>query len=155
MPGIFKTFRSTYSPWEPRNWAPYIRLLVDNNTGAPVGIENFNANGADAIFTPVDLTAAQIAAPTAAMVNDLNATYRLNVSPYTRYQSNGSALTPLTESAPDGTTMQGAVLQTIPAGSPLQIVGVNSYLNIYAPWTIQSSQGVSVQGSVYVTTRPA
>jgi len=155
MPGIFKTFRSTVSPWEPRSWAPYIRLLVDNNTGAPVGIENFNANGADAIFTPVDLSAAQIAAPTAAMVADLNATYRLNVAPYTRYQSNGTSLSPLTENAPDGSTMFGSVLQTVPPGSAQQVVGANSYLNIYAPWTIQSSQGVSVQGSVYVTTRPA
>jgi len=41
------------------------------------------------------LTAAQIAAPTSDQLANLNATYQLNVSPYTRYQSNGTALVPM------------------------------------------------------------
>lgn len=41
---------------------------------------------------PVILTAAQIASPTAAMLADLSATYRLNVAPYTRYYSDGTGL---------------------------------------------------------------
>ena len=155
MPGVFKSARSTVTPFDVRPLRSTDRWLVDNRTGAPVGVENWNSNGPDGVFVPVDLTAAQIASPSSAMVADLNATYRLNVAPYTRYQSNGTSLVPLTETAADGSNMFGTVLQTIPAGAQLQIVGANSYLNVYAPWTIASANGVSVQGSVYVTTRPA
>ena len=89
---IFKSFQSTVTPLHsrrvPRDW----NLLADPNTGAPAGIQNPNANGADGIWTPIDLTAAQIASPDAEMLADLNAVYRLNVAPYTRYISNGTAL---------------------------------------------------------------
>lgn len=153
---IFQTFRSTVQPWVTRNWFSPIRLLVDYNTGSPVGIESPNANGPHGIWTPTDLTLAQIEAPSAAMLADLNATYRLNIAPYTRYQSTGTALVPIAgTSAVDGTTYEGAVMQTVPSNSPLLTVGVDSYLNVYSPWTIQNAPGVSVQGSVYVTTRPA
>lgn len=69
-----------------------LHTLDDPVTGAPVGIESPSGNGAQGIWAPVDLTAAQIASPTAEILADLNATYRLNVAPYTRYQSDGSAL---------------------------------------------------------------
>lgn len=93
---IFKSFRSTFAPFLSRSIPNNLKLLVDSTTGAPAGIENWNANGADGIFVPIDLTAAQIAAPTALMLADLNATYRLNATPWTRYYSNGAELTPIT-----------------------------------------------------------
>ncbi len=155
MPGIFKSFRSTATPWEPRNWISTLRLLVDNLTGAPVGIESPNAGGPDGIWVPVDLTAAQIAAPSALMIADLNATYRLNVAPYTRYQSNGSSLVELAAAGPDGTNMPGAVLQTVPPGAALQVIGADSYLDVWSPFTVESANGVSVQGKLYVSAQAA
>ena len=89
---IFRSFRSTVTPFLSRKWPNNLKLLVDPITGAPTGIESVNANGPHGIWTPVDLTAAQIASPTAEMIADLNATYRLNVSPYTRYHSDGNTL---------------------------------------------------------------
>ena len=65
---IFKSFRSTITPFLPRNWFAAVQLLVDPTTGAPVGIQNFNDAGPDGIWTPVDVTAAQLEAPTAAML---------------------------------------------------------------------------------------
>jgi hypothetical protein len=41
------------------------------------------------------LTAAEIASPTADQLADTASTYQLNVAPYTRYQSSGTALAPL------------------------------------------------------------
>lgn len=132
MPGIFKSYRSTVTPWEPRNWISSLRLLVDNLTGAPIGIESPNANGPDGIFVPVDVTAAQIASPPAAMVLDLNATYRLNVPPYSRYISDGTQLVPIGAS-------ETAVI--VPAG----------FNQIYlAPLTISLGQELVVQGGVHV-----
>jgi len=151
----FKSFRSTVSPWEPRNWLASLRLLVDNNTGAPIGIESPNAGGPDGIWTPVDLTAAQIASPTAAMLADLNATYRLNVAPYTRYQSTGTALVEAGGASPDGSTLPGSVLQTVPAGSPNLIIGASSYLVVWSPFTVLNAAGVSVLGKLVVINQPA
>lgn len=45
----------------------------------------------DVIF----VTAAQIASPTVAMLASTGSTFALNVAPYTRYYSNGSALVAL------------------------------------------------------------
>jgi lysophospholipase L1-like esterase len=90
--GIFHSFRSTVTPFVPRHWTASTKLLVDPITGAPTGIQNPNANGADGIWAPVDLTAAQIASPSAEMLADLNAVFRLNVAPYTRYRSDGAGL---------------------------------------------------------------
>lgn len=47
---------------------------------------------ASAGLTPITITAAEQASPTAAMLANIWATYQLNVSPYTRYRSDGSAL---------------------------------------------------------------
>lgn len=92
----FKSFVSSVSPFEttqPQGGA--LRMLVDPRTGAPTGIQSQNANGPDGIWTPLDVTAAQIASPTPAMLADLNAVYRLNEAPYTRYYSDGSGLVSL------------------------------------------------------------
>lgn len=152
----FKSFRSTVTPWVPRSWMPPLRLLVDAVSNAPIGIENTNDSGPDGIWAPVDLSAAQIASPTPAMVADLNATYRLNVAPYTRYQSNGNDLVAVGGGGSgDGSNIGGAVLQTVPPGTPNLVVGPNSYLAVYAPWTIENAAGVTVEGAVYVTNRPA
>lgn len=152
---MFKSFRSTITPFEPRNWIPTLRLLVDPISGAPTGIESPNANGPDGIWTPVDLTAAQIAAPTAAMIADLNATYRLNVAPYTRYQSNGADLVEMGGSSPDGSSIPGTVLQTVPPGSPNLVVGPDSYLDVWSPFTVENAAGVTIQGKLYVEAQPA
>lgn len=49
------------------------------------------AEGAN-LLAPVNLSAAQIASPTADLIANINANYRLNVAPYTWYQSNGTTL---------------------------------------------------------------
>ncbi len=90
---IFQSFRSTVAPFLSRDAWKNLKFLVDPVTGAPAGIESPNANGPHGVWAPIDLTAAQIASPTALMLADLNATYRLNVAPYTRYVSNGTTLT--------------------------------------------------------------
>ncbi len=41
---------------------------------------------------PISLTAGQIAAPDAATLANIWATFQLDVSPFTRYRSNGTAL---------------------------------------------------------------
>lgn len=88
----FKTFRSTVTPPVPQRITPDMALLLDPNTGSPMGFQTTGANGPDAMFVPVDLTAAQIATPPALVLADLNSVFRLNVAPYTRYISNGTAL---------------------------------------------------------------
>ena len=132
------SFRSTTNPPYPRSWGPNDKILTDPLTGAPVGVQNQNANGADARFIPVDVTAAQIAAPTADMIADLDATYRLNVAPYSRYQSDGSQLVSVGAAGESQTF--------IPAGQ--------NWL-LYAPLTVSQGQTLVVQGSVTVITRPA
>ena len=88
--GMFQSFISTVNPFLPRDWPRNFRLLCDNNN-YPVGIQNGNgwANGQ---WTPVDLTADQIASPDPLIIADLNSTFRLNVAPYTQYRSNGTTL---------------------------------------------------------------
>lgn len=56
-----------------------------------VGPEEFVFPLADFIG-PFELTASQIATPSAEILADVRATYRLNVAPYTRYVSNGTTL---------------------------------------------------------------
>ena len=136
------SFRSTTNPTYPRSWGPNDKILTDPLSGAPVGIQNQNANGFDGQWSPVPVTASQIANPSAAMLADTNSTYQLNVAPYTRYQSNGAYLVSL-------------------GPSPEVVVppGFNELL--YAPLTIiaptvlivQASGGTS--GSITVITKPA
>lgn len=156
MPGFnFRSFRSTFTQLVPRSWTQPVRLLVDAVTGAPAGIENWNANGPDGMFVPIDLTAAQIASPTAAMLADINATYRLNVAPYTRYQSDGTGLQPLAAASTDGSNFPGSVTQTLREGDPLQIIGADSYAVVYEPFTVESEAGIEVRGELRVIERPA
>lgn len=134
---IFRSFRSTVTPFIPRNWIANLRLLVDPTTGAPTGIQNPNDNGADGIWTPVDLSAAQVVAPTPAMIADLNATYRLNVPPYTRYVSTGTDVVGLS-----GNNVQGPG-------------GLFGSMVVYAPLTVTDPAGLTVEGTIHVINFPA
>lgn len=127
---IFRSFRSTVTPFLRRVWPNNLGLLVDPITGAPCGIESPNANGADGIWTPIDLTPAQVASPSQDMLNDLNATYRLNIPPYTRYYSDANELV----------AWQGSNIEQ----------GVQIW---YAPVTITAE--TIIQGTVYVRNVPA
>lgn len=55
-------------------------------------VEVVDKPAAATAVSPITLTAAQIAAPTAAQLANVFATYQLDVAPFTRYRSNGSAL---------------------------------------------------------------
>lgn len=89
---LFRSFLGTVAPFVRGQRVGEHHLLEDPVTGAPAGIQSKRANGPHGIWTPVDLTAAQIASPTADMIADLNAVFRLNVAPYNRYRSNGTTL---------------------------------------------------------------
>ena len=128
---FFASFRSTVNPFLVRQWTR-VNLLVDSLTGAPTGIQNWNDNGADGIWAPIDLTAAQLKSPTAAMIADLNAVFRLNVAPYTRYRSDGSGLINL-----DGSSV------------------ISNNVILYSPWIISDPAGVRVTGTVRVQSYPA
>ena len=87
-----RTFQSTITPVQVRVEWNNIKYLVDATTGAPVGIQNPNANGADGMWTPIEVSAEQARRPDAYLKADINSTYRLNVPPYTRYISTGSSI---------------------------------------------------------------
>lgn len=135
---LFKSFLSTISPFHPSMTLANLRLLVDPTTGAPTGIQSPNANGPDGIWTPIDITAAQIANPTPAMLADLNATYRLNVAPYTQYVSSGIGLVGLTS------------LFGVQVGN-----GLLGIMIAYSPLTVSDPAGLSIQGTVSVRALPA
>ncbi len=122
----FRTFFPDVTRWMPTRWRQEYKLIFDNNTGVPVGIQNQNANGADGIWGLTPLSQAEINAPSAAMLADLAATYQLNEAPYSRYYSNGTELVPFDDSG-------GMV---IPPGvnevwfSPLIITELNGPLKI-------------------------
>lgn len=128
---FFKSFVSKINPMVPQNWVTPIRLLVDATTGTPYGIQNPRANAPDGIWGLRDVTTDQVITPSAAMLADLDATYRLNVEPYTRYRSNGDAIIPI-----DG---EGGVV--IPAGT------VQLY---YSPLEIIDPEVLIVEGTLYV-----
>ncbi len=136
---IFKSFPSTVTPFRVGQAVALLKVLEDPTTGSPVGIQSPRGNGPDGIWTPIDITAAQIAAPTPAMIADLNATYRLSVAPYTRYQSNGTTLIALGSSQMD----------VVPPD------GVFGTIIIWSPFTITQPDGVSIQGTAYVRSVPA
>lgn len=130
---IFSAFRSTVTPFLDRLISSTDRWLVDPTTGAVTGVKNPNANGPDARFVPVDITSAQLNAPTAAMLADLDATYRLNEAPYPRFQSDGTYLVPL------GGTNSSEIV--IPAGA----------MPIYqAPLTITTPDEMIIYGGIKV-----
>lgn len=134
---IFKSFLSTVSPFKPAGIFATRRVLTDPTTGSPVGIQNDGANGPDGIWTPIDITSAQVQSPTAAMLADLNATYRLNVAPYTRFISTGQTLVSF-----GGT-----------GGS--DVIPSWQNLILYAPLTITNVDGLTVYGQVRVQNYPA
>lgn len=152
---VFKSFWPTVVRWFPSHWNSNLKLIADAETGAPIGVQSQNANGPDGIWAPVPLSAAQIAAPAPAMLADLNATYQLNVAPYTRYQSDGTQLVALGGGNADGSSFPGTILQTVPPGTPELDIGPNSYAVVYSPFTVQNDAGVRVMGRLDVVTRPA
>lgn len=126
---IFKSFwPAIVAIWRPSAWRQEYKIITDNNTGAPIGLLSMNANGPDGIWAPTPLSSAQIASPTAAMLADLNATYQLNVAPYSRYYSDGQQLVPI--SAEGGTVIPPGIneilfspLVVTEAGGPLIVEG--------------------------------
>lgn len=136
---IFKSFLSTSNPFRQGGILSNWNILVDPTTGAPVGIQNKNANGPDGIWTPIDVTAAQVTNPPASMLADINATYRLNVAPWTRYTSNGTQLV----SSASGTA------DVVPA------TGLFANMIAYSPLTIDAPDGLTVFGQLRVIAFPA
>lgn len=133
---IFQAFRSTITPFVERYMRSTDRWLADPTTGAIIGVESPVAAGPHARFTPVDVTAAQVLNPPAAMVADLDATFRLNVPPYTRYYSDGAELVAV-------------------GGSSETIIPPGFSQLFYSPLTISPPQVLVVQGTARVITAPA
>ena len=132
------SFRSTTNPPVPRSIRNTDKILVDPLTGAPVGIQNQSDTGNDGQWSPVLVTAAQIANPSPLMIADTQSTFQLNVAPYTRYQSDGTELLSLGPS-PD---------YIVPSG-------FNELL--YAPLTVSPPTVLIIQGtgSITVIAKPA
>lgn len=128
-------FRSTVTPPNVRPIDPYDQWHVDPATGAIIGAQSGVSKGPAARFTPVDITQAQANAPTPAMISDLDATFRLNVVPYTRYASDGAQLVPL-----GGGSEQETLIM---AGMTYALV---------APLTISTPNELIVEGGVKVMT---
>lgn len=134
---VFKSWVSTVTRFLPTNFLNALKLLVDPTTGAPVGIQNQNAGGPDGIWAPIDITAAQVLNPPAGMIADLNATYRVNAPPYSRYYSDGTQLISMTSEGADF---------LVPAGISM---------TFNAPLTISPPQRFIVQGTAVVRSLPA
>jgi hypothetical protein len=160
---IFGAFRSTVTPLIPSGWFPRLRLLVDPTTGAPAGVLNPNDSGADGVWTPIDVTAAQVASPSAAMLADLNATFRLSVAPYSRYYSTGTALVgiPGLTGAAGATggaagapvALTGGAGNGIGAGGPASLTGGHAGITGFGgPATVSSGAGTNNQGGVTTIT---
>ncbi len=123
----FRTFFPDVTRWMPTRWRQEYRLIVDQATGVPFGIQNQNANGADGIWGLTPLSLAEVEAPTAAMIADLAATFQLNQAPYTRYRSDGIQLIPLDGEGgivvPPGVNEVWFSPLTVIEGAPLIIQG--------------------------------
>ena len=126
---IFQSFFPTAVKWYNSAWRDSYKVIVHDQTGAPIGLTSQNANGPQGIWAPTPLTAAQIASPTTEMLADLNATFQLNVAPYTRWRSDGTTLVSLDNSGEGGTVVPAGinVMWVSPlkifAGAPLTIEG--------------------------------
>lgn len=134
----FRSFRSTVTPLVPRRVDSKISLLLDPD-GSPVGFQSTSANGPDGMWTPTDLTAGQIAAPSAEIIADLNATYRLNVAPYARYRSNGAAL--ISTDANGSST--GLVTLTQPATGATITIADTKTLSVVKSITLTGTDGTT------------
>ena len=150
---LFAAFRSTVKPLWDRIIAAGDRWLVDPVTGAVVGVKNPNAGGADARFIPVDLTAAQISAPTALMLADLDATFRLNVAPYTRYYSNGTALVEIIAEADTLVSRQIQIRAPLPADVDNVVTAVTPS-NVALTIAAQPAQARKLQIDIVIGTPP-
>lgn len=126
---IFKSFFPTVVKWLNTSWRDTFKVIVHDQTGAPIGLVSQNANGPQGIWAPTPLSAAQIASPTPEMLQDLNATFQLNVAPYSRYYSDGTQLVPL---GSEGGTI-------IPPGQNVMLV---------SPLTIFQSNPLTIEGGV-------
>ena len=91
--------------------------LVDAQNNDLVGVRNYHGTGNDLRPLPIALTAAQIAAPSADMLAATKYTYALNVAPFTRYHSTGTALIPLSEVFPAKLTEINVTAGTLAAGN--------------------------------------
>ncbi len=124
---LFQSFFPTARKWINTGWRDTFKVIVDNATGAPIGLTSQNANGPQGIWAPTPLSAAQIAAPSAAMLADLNATYQLDSAPYGRYYSDGVQLVPLGSEGgtiiPPGQNVMMVSPLAIFANNPLTIEG--------------------------------
>jgi hypothetical protein len=128
---LFQSFYPTVVRWLSTAWRHEYKVIVDNNTGAPIGLVSPSANGPEGIWAPTPISSAQLASPTAAMLADLNATFQLNQAPYSRYISDGVQLVPLGGSSEGGTL--------IPPGINVMWV---------APLTIFANEPLTIEGGV-------
>ncbi len=124
----FKSFMPTVAIWRSITslGESRLKLLFDNVSGSPVGIQSQADNSPNGIWAPVPLSLAQIEAPTAEML-DLNATYQLNAAPYSRYRSDGTQLVPMDGESgtviPPGINVVYFSPLVITEGNPLTIEG--------------------------------
>ena len=128
---IFQTFFPTVVKWYNTSWRDSYKIIVHDRTGAPIGLVSQNANGPQGIWAPTPLCQAQIDSPTPEMLADLNATFQLNVAPYSRWRSDGVELVSLDQQ-----------------GSTVIPPGMNVLL--FSPVTITEGHPLIVQGGVRV-----
>ena len=125
----YTTFFPDVVRWVSTRFRQEYRLIIDNDTAVPVGIVNPNANGAQGIWGLTPISLAEAEAPTAAMIQDIGATFQVNQAPYTRYQSDGVQLVAIGGTG-GGTVIPPGVnevwfspLTVTEAGGPLIIQG--------------------------------
>jgi hypothetical protein len=140
------SFKSTVRPAFPRAIGPFDKWLSDPVTGAIVGVMNPNSGGKDIYFSPIPVTASQIQNPTAEMLAMVDATFALDVAPYTRYYSTGDLLIGLGLS---GDVDFGGGAMTI-GGATLMVVPVGSSQFVQTTLKVQESAELIVQGQILV-----
>ena len=137
-------FESTDEPLVPETISPHDQTLV-NRHGSIRGLRSAKGgNSRDFLPLPKPLTAAQIASPTQAMIDDTDATYQLNVAPWDRYRSDGTDLIPLGGS--------GGVVGTISnfCGSLAAEVPVGAQAIFYDTLTVKEDASLTVKGEARV-----
>ena len=125
---IFQTWFPTAVKWINTSWRNSFKVIVDNRTGAPIGLTSQDANGPQGIWAPTPISQAQALSPDPAMISDLNATFQVDTAPYNRYRSDGSNLIPMDSEAagtivPAGINVAYYSPLKIFAGAPLTIEG--------------------------------
>jgi len=112
---------STVEPTQQEKISPWHEWLFDAKNGDLLGVKNYHSSGDDLRPLPVALTAAQIAAPTADMLAHTKLTFALDVAPFTRWRSNGTALVVISDSnqfgpSPSKLTQINVTAGTLAAG---------------------------------------